>query len=291
VTHGPTAVPPQVRVAMAHAAVQYLATRANTDLLHIKGPALDRDLTWDGRSGTDADILVRPAHLPRLLELLAACSWVQMDSFQTSSSFEHSATFRHENWGYVDVHRYIPGIALDPSKAFDVLWEERKTRMIAGHGCAVPSGPAQILILVLHAARSGGSKRGQDDVKASWGAASSAARLQVLDLVSRLDAHVGFSVIEGNLERYRSAPDYPLWKVASEGGTRFDEWRARVKAAPSRRAALRVALRAPLVNVDHLAILLGRKPTRLEVAKEFFRRFTRGFRQQWQQLLRRGRGR
>jgi hypothetical protein len=275
---------------MAHAAVEYVAGFADTDLLHIKGPALDPDLMWEGRGGTDADVLARPEHLARFLDALLRSGWVQMDTFETSSSFEHSATFHHELWGYVDVHRYIPGIALDPRKAFDVLWDQRKARAIAGHICAVPSGPAQILILVLHAARSGGSKRGRDDVAASWGTASSPVRQQVLDLVSRLDAHVGFSVIEGNLDRYRSAPDYALWKVASEGGTRFDEWRARAKAAPTRRAALRILLRAPLVNVDHLAILLGRKPTPVEIAREFFRRFKRGLREQWR-VKHRGKGR
>jgi hypothetical protein len=275
-----TTVPLQVRVAMAHAAVQHLAAVSNVDLLHIKGPALDRELTWDGRSGTDADVLVRPSHIVRFLDSLAASGWVQMDTFETSSSFEHSATFHHQHWGYVDVHRYIPGIALDPANAFDLLWAERKDRDIAGRHCAVPSGPAQILILLLHAARSGGSKRAQDDIEASWGAATSPVRQQVVGLVERLDARVGFSVIQGDLDRYRGAPDYELWKVASEGGTRYEEWRARIRAAPSRRAALKVMVRAPLVNVDHLAILLGRRPTRGEIVREFFKRMRRAYRQQ-----------
>ena len=64
--------------------------------------------------------------------------------------------------------------------------------------------------------------------------------------------------------------DYRLWKVVSQGGSRSEEWWARVRAAPNLGAALQVAARAPLVNVDHLAHRLGRRPTRREIVVEFF---------------------
>ena len=47
------------------------------------------------------------------------------------------------------------------------------------------------------------------------------------------------------------------------------------------RSALRLAARAPLVNVDHLAHRLGRTPTRGEIVAEFFRRPARALREAW----------
>ena len=66
-------------------------------------------------------------------------------------------------------------------------------------------------------------------------------------LVASLRADVAFSAGLGELERYRGRTrEYLLWKVASQGGTRLEEWVARVWAAPTPRAALLArAARAP----------------------------------------------
>ena len=70
----------------------------------------------------------------------------------------------------------------------------------------------------------------------------------------------------------------------------MEEWVARVWAAPTPGAAIRLALRAPLVNTEHLAHRIGRKPTRLEVLREFVARPYRGVAQELARL-RRQRGR
>jgi hypothetical protein len=49
-----------------------------------------------------------------------------------------------------------------------------------------------------------------------------------------------------------------------------------MRAAPTRREALRIGARAVLVNVDHLTAVRGHRPTRLEVVAEFFARPWRG---------------
>jgi hypothetical protein len=74
---------------------------------------------------------------------------------------------------------------------------------------------------------------------------------------------------------FRHRPTYRLWLVASQGGGRLQEWRARAAAEPTWRGKAAITLRAPLVNTDHLAMLLGRRPTRREVAYEFVDRFRR----------------
>ena len=143
----------------------------------------------------------------------------------------------------------------------------------------MPSLPAQILLLVLHAARSPGSGRATVDIASSWGAADDLTRAQVEALVRDLDAEVGFAAGVGNLDDYRDRRDHDLWQVVSSRGTRVQEWRARIKAAPTRRAALLVALRAPLVNTEHLAMVLERPPTYREIVVEFFARPVRGLRE------------
>jgi hypothetical protein len=91
---------------------------------------------------------------------------------------------------------------------------------------------------------------------------------------------VGFAAGVGGLDVYGDRRDHDLWQVVSSGGTRVEEWRARIKAARSRRAALTLALRAPLVNTEHLAMVFGRPPSSREVAVEFFARPVRGVREQ-----------
>lgn len=275
-----TAVPTRVRLSLAHAAVQTLADQHGLDLLHVKGLALDPTLVWEGRHSTDVDVLVRPAHVRPLLQLLGAHGWRIVTSFETGSAFEHSTTLWHDQWEHLDLHRTFPGIDRAPARSFDLLWRERQDRVIAGVPCAVPSVPAQALLLLLHAARAAGEGRARQDIRHVWDEATTERRQEIERLVTELGATVAFSVILGELDRHREAPEYALWRVWSEGGTRFDEWRARVKAAPTLRKKLRVAARSVLVNVEHLELVRHRPVSRAEIAVEFFARPVRGIREE-----------
>jgi len=272
-----TVVPLRVRVSMAHAAVQVVADQIGADVLHIKGAALDRSLSRPGREGTDADILVRPRDVLRLIEALRENGWRHVNSFENGSPFGHAATLLHVTWGYADVHRCFPGIMVPPGEAFERLWRDRRTSCIAGVECTVPSVAAQRLLLVLNAGRAHGADRVTGDVEIAWEHADAESRAPALELARDLDACVAFAAATGDLARFRHAREYALWRVLSEGGTRLDEWRARIVAAPSRRAALALALRAPLVNVGHLETQLGRRARPADVVREFFARPRRAF--------------
>jgi hypothetical protein len=127
-------------------------------------------------------------------------------------------------------------------------------------------------------------------VRSAWEGTPPELREQATALASSLHAEVAFSAGLGELERYRGRREYLLWKVASQGGTRLEEWVARVWAAPTPRAAFQLALRAPLVNTEHLAIRIGHRPTRVEVLREFVARPVRGATQELGRLReRRGR--
>jgi hypothetical protein len=283
-------VPVPVRLAFAHAALQVIAADARVDILHIKGVAVDASIDTSVGSGSDADVLVRPSQTPLFLEHLERRRWTLYSAFELGSPFGHAASYLHNCWGFGDIHRHFPGIGLAADEAFEQLWSARTTRALASVPCDVPSLPAQVLIMVLNAARSGGSPTRMALVRTAWEGTTPELRGQVTDLVASLHAEVAFSAGLGQLERHRGQRDYLLWKVASQGGTRLEEWVARVWAAPTPRAAFQVAFRAPLVNTEHLAIRIGHPPTRLDMLREFVARPYRGVTQELGRLrARRGR--
>jgi hypothetical protein len=266
--------------------VQHLADSLGIDLLHIKGAAVDPSLRPNGYAGTDVDVMVRPDQFSRLDPALRAHGWRLYTTFASGSPFGHAQTYTHDAWGYIDVHRFFPGIRVAPGVAFDRLWRDRQRIEIAGIGCHVPDLPAQSLVLILNAARAGSA--GRHDLTTVWWDAPADRRAEIMSLVDDLDARVAVAAALGELDRYRGERDYRLWKVVSSGGTRSEEWWARVRAAPTMREALRLIARAPLVNVDHLAARLGRPPTRGEVVAEFFSRPARAVGEAWQGMQRRG---
>jgi hypothetical protein len=268
-------VPMTVRIMFGHAALQVVADAVGVDVLHIKGPATDPDLQSAG-GGTDADVLVRPSQCEAFLLAMTTRDWQRRNTFRSGSPFGHAATYWHAQWGYADIHRFFPGMG-QGEQTFDLLWAEREVREFAGIPAAVPSAAARHLVAVLNAARN--RRPLPPDTQAA-----DAARA----LVPRLEAGVGWAAAHGRLQEHRDAPDYALWKVTVEGGTRTQEWWARVKAAPTRRDKVALVLRAPLVNVDHLANVRGHRPTAREIAVEFFDRPRRGLAEEWQRRTGRG---
>jgi hypothetical protein len=270
-------IPLAVRLRLGRAAAQVVADEAGADILHIKGDAVDTELRPVVRPGTDVDILTRPSHVARLDSALRTHGWDVYSTFTYGSPFGHAQTYRHELWGYLDLHRFFPGIEEDPVVAFDTLWAGRQTSDIAGIAGAAPSVAAQAVILLLNAART----LGRGDVATLWRDADQQRRIDTRRLVAQLHAEVAFAAATGELELWRSARTYALWKVITDGGSRAAEWRARVRAAPNFREALRIAVRTPAVNVEHLAHRLGRTPTRREIAREFFARPLKALTQVW----------
>ena len=280
-----SAIPVGLRVHLAHAAVQSIADGCRADILHVKGPALDAALRpttivdVDGtpiekpspRWSTDADILVRPAHVPRMMRALTDHAWDVVTRFETGSVFEHAASLWHSHLGYVDVHRRFPGIQLDAAEAFELMWRGRHEVLIAHQSVAVPAIDVQRLVLLLHAARGGGLKNPDGRL---WTEAAEADQQRTLALAEQFNAEVALAAATGRLDEYAHDPTAPLWRVMVAGGTpnRVDEWVARFRAAPGIPARARVLGRSLIVNTDHLAMRLHRAPTRAEVAEEYLYR-------------------
>ena len=139
-------MPTSVSIRFTHAALQAIAEDNDIDLLHIKGPTVDERLLavvsagdqlcgapgTVARQSVDADVLVRPAHVDRLFEVMHRHGWVTAYDFADGSAFEHAATLTHPVLSPADVHRRFPGIGIDAPTAFERLWAERHTVLIAG---------------------------------------------------------------------------------------------------------------------------------------------------------------
>jgi hypothetical protein len=271
---GEPAVPLGVRLRFGRAAVQTLADRAGIRLLHIKGESVAPGLRPHGGIGSDVDVLIDPARLEALNAELEAHGWALYSTFEWGSPFGHAQTYQHPMWGFLDVHRFFPGIGLAPSAAFEELWSERSAMTFAGVDCPVPDLDAQAVILLLNAARAG--RAANSDVSHLWEQASDTEQDRRLQRVDALEARLAFDAAIGRLDRHRGERDYLLWKTVSRGGSRIQEWWGRVLAAPTPRARLRIIMKAPLVNTEHLGRRLGHAPNRGELVGEFFARPLRG---------------
>jgi len=278
-------MPISVGIRFTHAALQVLAEGNGIDLLHIKGPAVDDRLlavlpTGDPRSeapetvarySVDADVLVRPAHVDRLFEVMHRHGWTTAYHFADGSAFEHAATLTHPVLSPADVHRRFPGIGIDAPTAFERLWAERHTVLIAGTPCPVPSLRAQRLVLIVHAARGGALHH--SDIQRSWHFATEEERAAVQQLADELGAEVALAAGTGRLEEYHGTRGYELWRALSTSEqSHVRIWVARVRSEPTVAGALRTAIRLILPNPRRMHTTLGRRPTARELARAYGQR-------------------
>jgi Uncharacterised nucleotidyltransferase len=261
-------IPITARVHLSHAVVETLARDADINLLHIKGPSLLPGLRPPDRLSTDVDVLVAPGHVTRLEAELARHGWDRRSQYDSGSAFRHASNWFHDNWGYVDVHALWPGPRVDPAQVFAAFAAGDHWQEIAHVPCRVPNRTAQILILVLHAART----RTGGDLELAWYAASDDERAAVRAMAAELQAETALAAGLGELDTVVGDRSADLWRYYSQGGTRMDEWRARLRAAPTRREAVRVLASAVLVNRDYLRMELGHQPSRREVVARQWQR-------------------
>ncbi len=209
---------PRVRLTLGRAAVQTIADHAGIELLHIKGNAVDAALREPTAIGSDIDILVLPAHVEKLDRELRKHGWRVYSTFTWGSPFGHAQTYTHEIWGYVDVHRWFPGIRADAARAFALLCSGSRMVEFGGTPSRVPG--------VVDRRRSSCSTR---PVAVAMGRTCGACgttppperRREIEKVIDALDARVAFSAATGDLESLPPRENYRLWKVISEGGIAF----------------------------------------------------------------------
>ena len=277
-THSPNTPEPQTtplaaRIRLAHAYFQRIADMHSIDILHVKGYAFSQEIYRKGRYSSDADLLVRPSHVDRFVEILLADGWRIQAHFETGSVFEHAMTLYHASWGLTDIHRFFPGLGRhgDYEKAFERVWAARKTRMIAHRPCTVPSDLDARLLVVLHRARAASRYSADINYLVSLLSYSDWQRLQAR--AEELDSSLAYSAAMGGLEQYRDDRDYLLWLSVSQDVPHYIQWIGRLQSATTLHDKLRTLKNIFFVNKDHLAMQLGRTPTKAEIRAKFFERF------------------
>jgi hypothetical protein len=209
-------------------------------------------------------VLVAPGDVARLEDALTRHGWDRRSSYDSGSAFRHASNWFHRNWGYVDVHALWPGPRATPAEVYAEFAAGGLLQEIGHYPCRVPNRTAQILVLVLHAARSIGSS---EDLEVAWYGVSDEDRELVRAMARRLRAETAMAAGLGELDETDADPTADLWRYyARGGGSRLEEWRARLRAAETRREWFRVLGDAVLVNRDYLRMELGHAPTRREVA-------------------------
>lgn len=226
-----TTLPVRLRVHLAHATVQAIADEARADVLHIKGPAADPALRPEARTSADADVIVRPSHLKRLLRGLKRRGWVKVTSLNSGGLVEHSTNWYHAQLGQLDVHVRFPGIQIEGERAFDHLWCDSSTLEIAHRPCRVPDPSAQRLLLLLHAARN--VRRCAADIRVGWDEATNTQRVSAKSRALELRAELALAAATGQLDEYRDRPEYSLWhNFADRKANDVELWNFFVQAAP-----------------------------------------------------------
>ena len=198
-------VPLPVRLRFGHAAVQRLADGIGVDLLHIKGAAVDPSLRPGGYAGSDMAVRACADLRPRRVEQHRPPPVLPRHPARARTRIRRvlvrSARGRHRRGGMPRAGRARAGGAARAQRGASGAAGE--TRRLRGVGCTRRAAPGDRTARGPSARRSRLRRRGR------------------------------------GLERYVDARDYRLWKVVSEGGSRSEEWWARIRAAPSVWAGLR----------------------------------------------------
>ena len=278
-------LPQRTTVLFTHAVAQFIADEVGADVLHIKGPAVESNALALGalptdpvRTSVDADVLVRPAHIPLMLQGLTRHGWTLLYDFSGGSPFRHAATLGREGLANVDVHRYFPGIELEPEAAFSRLWEDRRSLTIAAQRIHVPSLLAQRLILILHAARSPAFDLTKE-ARAPWVSADPETRGDLARLAADLNADVAFRAATGGLDLVRNEPSHDLWAALSTGeASQVRLWGARVRAARGWRESVRTGVSLLAPNTGRMASRIGRPLNGGELLRAYVEQARRGVR-------------
>lgn len=264
------ALPADVRLRLGHAAVQDIADAAGVDIVHLKGHSVDPDLYPPHRVSSDVDVMVRPGQEERLIAALEQHGWVTETTFESGSLFHHAMTMRDVRFGHVDLHRLFPGLTADPAEVFEGLHRGSSRRPICAIPCTVPSRVDQATIILLHSARDG--SRGPQDSAHLRATLTEGEWEAVVARASGWGAGGALAAALGELDAWEDAPDHALWRHMSEGGSRWDLFTARWRALPDLRSRLGLVTSVMIPNPDHLAISLGHRPTRRDLARDVLRR-------------------
>ncbi|MCT2006779.1 nucleotidyltransferase family protein [Micrococcus lylae] len=252
-------IPLRARVHLAHAAVARLLGDVGIRALHIKGYAALPGSYRPDRGSTDVDLLVHPDDASRAVALLSESGWPVATDFSQGSIFGHAATLRHGQLGYVDVHRWFPGIGLDPAIAFEELWSTRAERCLAGHRIPVPDRPHQRLLILLHAARD--TVRRRSDVLHIRTSSERGEWEHLCTLAIAFRAQAAWEAATHEPLPGADPDETALFQAMAAGHSGLQLFGARWRATHGVRSRVRLVLTTVRVNRARLSMDLGRPAT------------------------------
>lgn len=137
---------------LAQALVAFLGRTHGIRVLAIKGATASMQGLRPAKASSDADVLVDPVEMDRLLELLAERGWhPRVVPLEPNIVSPHSVTLINAEWPCdIDVHRHYPGLLGDASAVFEEFWGRRTVLEIAGTPVESVNRIGGALILALH---------------------------------------------------------------------------------------------------------------------------------------------
>lgn len=139
---------------LVYSLIAGVATKHSIDLVFIKGPMLHKQGLRSREHSGDVDAWVSPPDLMRLVKHLEEWGWHFEPGLWGDSPAHHSLTLAPGSWGCeIDLHRHMPGCALEDTEAFSVLLENSETWEFASRTGQVPTAGAHSVLSALHLLR------------------------------------------------------------------------------------------------------------------------------------------
>jgi hypothetical protein len=223
-------------VDLAAARVIRVLSSAGVETILLKGPATRLHLYGsEPRHYVDVDLLIPPTSWSAAVEAIEAMGCHLLPSW--SDMVRHAVTWRDPDGIGIDLHRRLGGARVEDGVGWDVLFDRSQTTNVASTCVRIPTRPATLAIVALHAAHHGAQKRKPlVDLARAFAVADLDEWRQALGIAERLGAREPFSA------GLRLAPDGARLcrELALEPPTRA---RVRLQAATAEYAAAIAELR------------------------------------------------
>lgn len=168
---------------------------AGIDSVLVKGPVIGEWLYEDGVRGYgDADLMISPKDWEEAIGLLLQNGFRDYLAPLAHPGLESSASKGLARGSdNVDLHRTLAGLEAPPDEVWRAISSEAGRQRVGGRQIAVPSRPAVLMHLALHAAAHYDAEKPLEDLRRGIAAGSEAQWRAAAELAARLDGLAAFA--------------------------------------------------------------------------------------------------
>lgn len=217
----------------------------------LKGPTLAEWLYPDGvRTYEDCDLLVDPDRRPDAETILGSLGFRPVDVPPAADGLRPPASRCWlRDWERIDVHDTFWGLVAEPAEVWAAVAAESVTQVVARRPVRVPSLPARLLLLALHAVHHGSAApQPLEDLGRAFEQGPDRAWREALVLARRLGGEraflAAFRLLPAGVERARTLGlpcPITLESALAIAGLPVSEGFERLTRAEGPRARLRLA--------------------------------------------------